>query len=95
MRINEISGNIHSELSRYLEDQYVEDVSDMVRHIAGWLRTKGVQPLSWKKGQTSFGSTMFLTKYKDHSGEEKWLAFDDQMGVGDISSNEPDPSSYG
>jgi len=53
-----------------------------------------MKPLSWKKGQTGNGSTMFTFKFIDQDGSTKWLAFDDQMGVGDIMDNEPNPASY-
>jgi len=95
MRMNEISGNIHGELSRYLETKPIEDVSDMVRFIARWLEEyHGARPLSWKKGQTGLGTTMYTTRFTNEEGNEQWLAFDDEAGVGDIMDSEPNPASY-
>lgn len=95
MRINEISGNIHGELSRYLETKPIEDVSDMVRFIARWVEEYlGGRPKSWKKGQTGLNTTMYTVLFTDEEGNDKWLAFDDQADVGDITDNEPNPASY-
>jgi hypothetical protein len=51
-------------------------------------------PKSWKKGTTMLGTTMFTFRFVDQEGNEKWLAFDDEIGVGDIMDNEPNPAEY-
>ena len=94
MNFNEIAGNLHGEIVDYLDSRSPEDVQDIVRYIGIWIGTKGWTPKSWKKGTTGDGSTMFTFKFENEDGAEQWLAFDDRMGVGDISDNEPNPASY-
>jgi len=96
MNFNEIAENIHGEIVSYLDSRSPEDVQDIVRYIADWLRGKGMSPMSWKKGTTGLGTTMFTFKMKDEEGNMQWLAFDDEAGVGDFTmgDNEPNPASY-
>jgi len=95
MRLQEISGNILAQIESYMDERGgPEDVQDMVRYLGGYLASQGVTPKRWKKGQTSFNSTMFTFMFIDEEGNEKWLAYDEQMGIADIMDNKPNPAEY-
>jgi hypothetical protein len=94
MRVNEMYRNLHSEILTYLEGKSdIEDKQDMARYLAQWLRIEGFTPTRWDTGYTGLGTFMYVTTFMD-GDTEKYLAFDDEAGVADITDNKPDPASY-
>ena len=43
---------------------------------------------------TSTGEYLYRVHFVDADGLEKWLAYETETGIGDISTDMPDPLSY-
>lgn len=89
--------NLHGQISRYIEDNgaQIEDWTDQAKLIGKWIRMHGGDPYGCKKPlKTQMGSYMYVFRFADTDGVQKWLAFDDDAGVADISDNEPDVGTY-
>jgi len=90
----------HGRLSRYLEHHgaQIEDWQDQARLMMRWWSEFG--PDGWRittmkpPAVTGLGSYMYVGKIEDEAGNEKWIAYDDEAGVADITDHQPNPAGY-
>ena len=109
MKLNEIKkasiteniadiSNLHGRLSSFIEHNgaQIEDWQDQARLMFKWLMDNGAQSVITAKApeQTTTGDYLHRIHFIDTDGMEKWLAYTEETGVGDISNEIPDPSSY-
>lgn len=90
---------LHSEIERYLDgNTSIEDWKDQARGIMRYIKGQGGKPLSAKPpaGFTLDGERAYLyrVKFVDLDGKEKWLAYEGEYGIAEITNNEPNPASF-
>ena len=90
---------LHSDIERYLEGEYaIEEWKDQARAIMRFIKEQGGQPIIAKPpaGFTIDGQRAYLyrVKFVDLDGKEKWLAFEGEFGIAEITDNEPNPASF-
>lgn len=94
--------NLHSAITRAIfdyDDRYgVQDWRDQARAIFFFLKSKGCKPLSGKSpvrinidGETG---SLYLVQFEDLDGQERWLAYEDEFGIAEITNEEPNPQSF-
>jgi hypothetical protein len=100
MRLDEITGepNLHGEISQFIEDHgaQIEDWKDQARLIMQYLLRNGAsKTISGKRPVlTGMGTYMYLIEFLDEDGETRWLAFDDDSNIADVTIEMPNPASY-
>ena len=93
-------GNLHGAIERYLDgNTSIEDWKDQARGIMSYIKSEGGKPLTAKPpaGMTIDGERAYLyrIKFVDLDGKEKWLAYEGEYGIAEITKKEPNPAAFG
>ena len=94
-----LSLNLHSLMSNYLNERgaQIEDLSDQHRIMAQFMRQyDGVKPKRGYKPEYCSATQTYMQKlmFTDSDEKTRWLIFDDECGVCDISDTEPFAKDY-
>ena len=93
------SAFLHGNIERELDGEYgIEDWRDQARAIMRYIKEEGGTPVTAKPpaGFTIDGQRAYLyrVKFIDLDGKEKWLAFEGEFGIAEITKKEPNPASF-
>lgn len=73
-----------------------EDWRDIASVLINFVRSKGHTPLQvLRPSLTGLGTYMYIVPFKKDGGEQVcFLVYDDEAGVYEIVTNQPDPAAY-
>jgi hypothetical protein len=92
--------NLHGAIDRYMHEREssIEDWQDQARIIMRYIKEQGGQPKTAKApaGFTLDGQRAYLYRimFVDLDGKEKWLAFEGEYGIAEITDAMPDPATF-